>query len=200
MRTATLAIAAALCLLLGLAGCTEKAARELVRGEKRAGHDWRYCDLAKQYVGSDRSLLVDLGECYEHGWGELPQDREAAVNYYEQGARWGNRDAIDALKRLGVDVPEPDLLHEEHKHLDERRSDELRHALLLAVVGTEKSISRHPRYDPVSGALGAKPGTNIAGSPAFEQDIAERTRNGLGPPCALVYVKGHRVEPVGECK
>jgi len=186
--------------LFGLAGCAEKPARDIVRAEKATGNYWRYCDLAKQDIDSDRALLVDLGECYEHGWGELPRDREVAINYYKQGARWSDPNAIAALKRLEEQVPDADLLHEEHKHIDERRADELRHSLLLAVVGTEMSISRHPRYDLVSGTLGNRSGANIAGSPAFQRYIDERARTSSLRLCALVYLKGHRVEPEGACK
>lgn len=189
-----------LAMLLGLAGCAEESARDLVRKEKAAGQYWQSCDLAKHSVRSDRSLLVDIGQCYEHGWGELTKDREAAVNYYEQGARWGIPEAITALQRLGVRVPEEDLLHEEHKHLDEMRSDELKHAVLLAIVGTEMSIDRRPHYDPASGALGEKPRANIANSPAFLRYLEAKKRQGHHPLCALVYVKGHKVDSIGACQ
>ena len=171
-----------------------------MRGKKSAGDYWTYCDLAKREVASHHSLLVDLGECYEHGWGQLPEDREAAINYYDQGARWGDPRAVAALRRLGATVPEQDLYREEHRHLDERRAAELRHTLALVVVGSEKSIARHPHRDPAGGALIPGSGTNIASSPAFSRYIAARQSGGSATACALVYVEGRRVESAGSCE
>ena len=48
-------------------------------------------------------------------------------------AEAGVPEAIAALNRLGVSVPATDLLHTEHEHLDEMRSAELKHALLLGL-------------------------------------------------------------------
>jgi len=189
-----------LVILVGLTGCAQEGPRDLINKEKAAGHHWQECELAKQAVRSDRSLLVALGECYEQGWGALSRDEEAAISYYEQGARWGNPESVAALDRLGVAVPEADLLHEEHKHLDERRAAELKHAVLLTLVGSEESIARHPHYEPVSGALGAKTGTNIAGSPAFAAYLDERRRSGLPPACASIYINGRKADSRGECK
>ena len=191
-----------LVLAIGIAGvgCAQRSVTELASEQKDSGQYWRYCELAKHSVETDRSLLVAVAECYEHGWGELPRDQALAVNYYEQGARWGVPEAIAALNRLGVSVPATDLLHTEHEHLDEMRSAELKHALLLAVVGTEMSIDRHPAFKPASGTLGPRPGTDIASSPAFARYLRERAQQGAGPPCALVYVKGHRIEPGGACR
>jgi hypothetical protein len=184
--------------MLGLTACADRPVHDLVRQEKAAGHYGQYCSLARKYADSDRSLLVDLGECYEHGWGQLPRDRETAINYYEQAARWGDQEAADRLRRLGVDVPGADLLREEHRHSEERRAKETRHALLLAVVGTGKSIDDHPHHRAKGGPLGSRAGTSIASSPAFDRYIASLPDTANA--CALVFVKGRRADSAGACE
>lgn len=197
---ATTTVSICLLLLTALAACAPDQPRDLVRKEKEAGHHWQQCDLARQSVRADRSLLAALGECYEHGWGALARDQDAAIDYYEQAARWGNPEAIAALRRLGAEVPETDLLHEEHRHLDERRAAELKHAVLLAIIGTEQGIARHPDVKPVGGPLDDASRANIADSPAFSAFLKQRRSKGLPPACADVYIENRKVDSWGPCK
>lgn len=193
-------IVVGLVILVGLTGCAQESPRDLINKEKAAGHHMQQCELAKQAVRSDRSLLVALGECYEQGWGALSRDKEAAISYYEQGARWGDPESIAALERLGIAVPKADLVHEEHRHIDERRAAELKHTVLLTLLGSEESIAKHPHYEPMSATLGTNAGTNIADSPAFAAYLDERRRNGLPAACASIYVNGRKADSRGECQ
>ena len=71
----------------------------------------------KRLITQGVTLPLDMyhaGVCYEQGLGVTRSDREAS-NYYMKAARWGVPEAVRALGRKGIPVPEPDLLRRQQK-------------------------------------------------------------------------------------
>ncbi|WP_263080187.1 hypothetical protein [Endozoicomonas sp. Mp262] len=75
-------------------------------------------ELSCQKLLSTGALLpLDIyytGRCYELGVG-MAQSSQQAEHYYVTAARWGVPEAVQALQRMGIPVPEPDLLKRQNK-------------------------------------------------------------------------------------
>jgi TPR repeat protein len=69
----------------------------------------------KAAAAGDASGMFHLGQMYEDGKGGLKQDVKQAVAWYSQGARLGDRDARNALVRLGSNPAARDALKELEK-------------------------------------------------------------------------------------
>ncbi|MGI9274508.1 MAG: SEL1-like repeat protein [Endozoicomonas sp.] len=93
--------------------------------------------------------LYHTGLCYEHGLAVAPSLSEA-VEHYSMAARWGIPEAVQALRRLGLLVPEADLLQrQEHLETEIKRqkSDAARQKLAeerLRLMREDRSYWHHP--------------------------------------------------------
>ena len=128
-------LVAALSLFLAVAGC------QSVRTDAQPASPGLF---ATTYIASENScrylmlgksqLPLDLyhgGICYEQGLG-VQQSLEKAVDNYSMAARWGIPEAGQALKRLGRDIPEADLMARQKEleiDLNRQRAESLRNHL-----------------------------------------------------------------------